>query len=47
MLICPNCKKPVCKHCLKTFPFSESICLECSNQVKTGLGGIRKDEEIF
>jgi hypothetical protein len=32
---------------MKDFPFSTSICLECAAGVKTGLAGIRKDEEIF
>lgn len=44
---CPACNRPVCKNCLKAFPFSESLCLECSREIKTGLGGVRKDEEIF
>jgi hypothetical protein len=45
--LCPVCNRPVCKNCLKGFPFSESLCLECAKEIKTGLGGIRKDEEIF
>jgi hypothetical protein len=32
---------------MKDFPFSASVCLECAAGIKTGLGGIRKDEEIF
>lgn len=44
---CPECKNPVCKKCTKDFPFSKSACLECAASIKTGLGGIRKDEEIF
>ena len=44
---CPNCGKPVCKECSKSFPFSEDICIECAANVKSGLGGMRKDEEIF
>jgi hypothetical protein len=44
---CPNCGKPVCKECMKSFPFSEDICIECASKVKAGLGGLRKDEEIF
>lgn len=45
--LCPVCNRPVCKGCMKNFPFSESLCLECSREIKTGLGGVRKDEEIF
>ena len=44
---CPNCGKPVCKECVKSFPFSEDLCIECASKVKAGLGGMRKDEEIF
>jgi len=44
---CPKCGRPTCKNCMKSFPFSASVCLECATGVKTGLGGIRKDEEIF
>ncbi|HEY6756403.1 MAG TPA: hypothetical protein VI037_03345 [Nitrososphaera sp.] len=44
---CSECKRPVCKKCTKDFPFSSSACLECAAGIKTGLGGIRKDEEIF
>src|SRR5215211_3784793 len=44
---CSECKRPVCKKCTKDFPFSSSACLECAESIKTGLGGIRKDEEIF
>jgi hypothetical protein len=44
---CSECKRPVCKNCTKDFPFSSSACLECAETIKTGLGGIRKDEEIF
>ncbi len=46
-LTCSECKKPVCKKCTKDFPFSENACLECAATIKTGLGGTRKDEEIF
>lgn len=46
-LTCSECKKPVCKKCTRDFPFSESACLECAVSIKTGLGGTRKDEEIF
>jgi hypothetical protein len=45
--LCPVCNRPVCKGCMKNFPFSESLCLECSREIRTGLGGVRKDEEIF
>lgn len=44
---CPTCGKPTCKNCMKDFPFSNSVCLECAADVKTGLGGTRKDEDIF
>jgi predicted amidophosphoribosyltransferase len=44
---CPKCDRPTCKNCMKSFPFSHSLCIECAAGVKTGLGGIRKDEEIF
>jgi hypothetical protein len=44
---CPTCNKPTCKNCMKDFPFSDSACLECAASIKTGLGGTRKDEEIF
>jgi hypothetical protein len=44
---CPQCNRPVCKKDTKDFPFSKSLCLECAAGVKTGLGGVRKDEEIF
>ena len=44
---CPSCGRPVCKECMKSFPFSEDICVECASKVKAGLGGMRKDEEIF
>ena len=45
---CPKCSKPTCKNCMKNFPFSNSsVCLECAADVKTGLGGTRKDEDIF
>jgi len=44
---CPECRKPVCKNCTKDFPFSKSACLECATGIKTGLGGTRKDEDIF
>jgi hypothetical protein len=45
---CSECKRPVCKQCTKDFPFSKkSACLECAAGIKTGLGGTRKDEEIF
>ncbi len=46
-LTCSECKKPVCKKCTRDFPFSKSACLECAVTIKTGLGGVRKDEEIF
>jgi hypothetical protein len=45
--ICPTCSRPACKNCMKSFPFSANVCLECAVGVKTGLAGIRKDEEIF
>ena len=32
---------------MKSFPFSVSVCVECGSGVRTGLGGIRKDEEII
>jgi hypothetical protein len=32
---------------MKSFPFSPNVCLECAAGVKTGLAGIRKDEELF
>jgi hypothetical protein len=44
---CPNCGKPVGKECMKSFPFSEDICIECASKVKAGLGGIREGEEVF
>ena len=44
---CPTCGKPTCKDCMKTFPFSNSVCLECASGVKTRLAGIKNDEEIF
>jgi hypothetical protein len=44
---CPECGNPTCKNCMKGFPFSESLCIECAAKVKTGLAGTRKDEEIF
>lgn len=44
---CPTCNKPTCKNCMKDFPFSDSACLDCATGIKTGLGGTRKDEEIF
>jgi hypothetical protein len=44
---CPQCSRPTCKKCMKDFPFSASVCLECAAGIKTGLGGVRKDEEIF
>jgi hypothetical protein len=44
---CPTCGKPACKDCMKSFPFSNSVCLECASGVKTRLAGIRNDEEIF
>ncbi|MFI5424174.1 MAG: hypothetical protein ACHQXG_05225, partial [Nitrososphaerales archaeon] len=44
---CPKCERPTCKRCMKSFPFSEDLCLECASTVKTGLAGLRKDEEIF
>ncbi|MGI0034433.1 MAG: hypothetical protein ACRD98_01000 [Nitrososphaera sp.] len=46
-MTCSECKKPVCKKCTKDYPFSKSACLECAATIKTGLGGTRKDEEIF
>jgi hypothetical protein len=46
-MTCSECNKPVCKKCTKDFPFSKSACLECAAGIKTGLGGTRKDEEIF
>jgi hypothetical protein len=46
-MMCSECKKPVCKKCTKDFPFSKSACLECAAGIKTGLGGTRRDEEIF
>ncbi|MGI0049942.1 MAG: hypothetical protein ACREAW_10410 [Nitrososphaera sp.] len=46
-MACSECNKPVCKKCTKEFPFSKSACLECAAGIKTGLGGTRKDEEIF
>jgi hypothetical protein len=45
--ICPTCGRPACKNCMKSFPFSPNVCLECAAGVKTGLAGIRKDEELF
>jgi hypothetical protein len=32
---------------MKSFPFSEDLCTECASNVRTGLAGMRKDEEIF
>lgn len=44
---CPGCNKPVCKNCMKSFPFSDSLCFECASNVKVRLGGLREDEEVF
>lgn len=44
---CPKCDRPTCKECMKSFPFSEDLCSECASTVRTGLAGLRKDEEIF
>jgi hypothetical protein len=46
-MACPSCNRPVCKICMKSFPFSENLCIDCATQIKTGLGGMRKDEDIF
>ena len=44
---CPKCSRPTCKNCMKSFPFSSALCLECASEIKTGLAGTRKDEEMF
>lgn len=44
---CSVCGRPVCGSCIKNFPFSPSACVECASSMRTGLAGMRKDEEIF
>jgi cystathionine beta-lyase family protein involved in aluminum resistance len=44
---CSVCGRPVCGSCIKNFPFSASTCIECASSIRTGLAGLRKDEEVF